>query len=536
MEFTVETEYSGTGRSAGSLDIVLPANPLTYPLEDGTGEVTMWYSFANMVFGQWANSINEFPCMDYAAEMTGVRLVPTEVPDASSTEQYNLMIAAGDYCDLIPTNNYSGGIAQAYADDVIIDIGPYFEDNAPNFWAQLQSYTPAEQYDGTTDGVFLTMPGFTMSVVSDQGSFTRGDWLDELGMDVPTNEDEFNEMIYTMYETYHPEYTIPVSPNCSFDWCNSWFDVAIYSVSGTALPMYMADYDGGVVGCGLTSPNYRAYLEWLKQLYTDGLVHQDFYVAQMERSATFNAIGTGNMAYFPEMADHIDEVYSYAEDPNFEARPLPILVNDQGFIYKTPTAKVGGGGGGPNRGGNSITVDCADPAYVVRYLNWFYTEDGYLFANYGIPGVAWNYDENGDVEYTDVILHNEQNMNSQMAFNFYGWSFTNTFSIGTRYLDTYDERIRGFIEMWSDTSNVRYTQSIPTSAGLDADESNSVVSQIADICAYADEAILKWIVGDKELDDASWGEYCDRLESLGLSEVTAVYQKAYDDYLVEFGD
>ena len=67
------------------------------------------------------------------------------------------------------------------------------------------------------------------------------------------------------------------------------------------------------------------------------------------------------------------------------------------------------------------------------------------------------------------------------------------------------------------------------------EESNSIVNQIADICAYADEVILKWVVGENELNDASWAEYCDRLESLGLGEVTAVYQKAYDDFIAEFG-
>ena len=537
VDFSVQTENAGSGRSSGALaDIVAPDWELVYPLGD-PGVVTMWYAFDQNAFGQYASSITEFPCMDYATQQTGVRLEAVEVSNTAATEQYNLMIAAGDYCDMIPTSNYSGGAAQAYADDVIIDLTPYLEDNAPNFWAQLQSYTPAEQYNGTTDGLWLSLPAFTISVISDQGYYTRGDWLDELGLDVPTNQGEFMDMIYAMYDAYQPDYALPIGPGCSFDWGNSWFDVALYTVSGTSVPMYMADYDAGVIGCGLTTDNYRSYLEWLRQCYVDGLVNQEFYVSEMGRNESMNIIGSGNAAYFTGMADHIAEFYDYASVDTFDVRCLPFQLNDEGFVYKSPTAKVGssGGGGGGGRGGNSVTIYCDDPAYVVQWLNYFYTEDGYMFANYGIPGVAWNYDEDGNVEYTDVILHNPQGLNSQMAFNFYGWSFTSSFGIGTRYLDTYDETTRAAIEMWSDTANVRYTQEIPTAAGLDADESNSVVNQIADICAYADEVILKWVVGENELNDASWAEYCDRLESLGLGEVTAVYQKAYDDFIAEFG-
>ena len=58
----------GTVSTSVLTDIAIPDNPLTYPLEEGPGEVTMWYAFANMVFGQWVNSITEFPGMAYAAE------------------------------------------------------------------------------------------------------------------------------------------------------------------------------------------------------------------------------------------------------------------------------------------------------------------------------------------------------------------------------------------------------------------------------------------------------------------------------------
>ena len=74
------------------------------------------------------------------------------------TEQYNLMIAAGNYCDILPTAMYTGGAAQAYADEAIIDLTADVPEYAPDFYAQFTSYSSAEQYLGTVDGMMLYLP------------------------------------------------------------------------------------------------------------------------------------------------------------------------------------------------------------------------------------------------------------------------------------------------------------------------------------------------------------------------------------------
>ncbi len=538
-ETEAQTEVSATDsettdpEKTGEIVIAQPEKTISYPIGDGTNEITMWYVFDQNAFGQYYSSVSEFPSMSYMTEKTGVTLKIDEVSNMVSSEQYQLMIAAGDWDDLIPTNLYSGGAAQAYADDVVIDLTDYLPDNAPNWWAQLQRYTPSEQYAGTTDGLWLSMPSFTMSVISDSGYFTRADWLSELNMDAPDNQTDFMAMIYAMKDAYDPDYPLAVGPGCNFDWANSWFDVAIYAVQGSAVAPYMKD---GEIASGLNQDNYRNYLQWLAGLYQDGIINNEFYVSEMGRSESMNAIGTGNSAYWTGMADHMDEFYQYAEDPDFAIATLPFQLNDQGFVYKTPTAKVGSSGGGGGGNAPSVSASCDQVAFVVQWLNWFFTEEGYQFANYGIPGECWNYDDEGNVVYTDLILNNPDGLNSQMAFTTLGWSLSSSFAIGTRYLDTYDENVRSAIEMWSDTTNVRYDQTIPSGAGLDADESSSIINQVSDICAYADEVILRWVIGDSELTDAAWDEYCQRLDSLGLAEVISVYQKAYDDYCTEFGE
>ena len=531
--FSTDSENAGQGKSSATV-FAQPENPIEYPISDGSDVISIWTTFDARTFEGQFNSNADFPSMPYMLEKTGIQLDLTEVSQTVVTEQYQLMVAAGGYCDLIPTSYYTGEAIQAYADDVIIDLTDLLPENAPNFWAQLQTYTPAEQYSGTSDGLWLTMPSFVLSTISDSGYYTRGDWLEALDLAVPSNFEEFMTTAYAMYDAYGCDHTINIGTDCTVAWGNSWFDVATYAVSGTDPAMYLKD---GAVVSGLTQDNYRSYLEWFIGLYQDGLFDRDFYAAEQNRDETLNLVGSGGAAFFSGMADHANDYYNYATDPNFELQPLPNIVNDQGFVYQTPTSKVGGsagmGGGGSNA--PSISVDCADPAFVVQWLNWFFTEEGTMYANYGTPGLTWNYDENGDVVYTDLIVNNPDGLNSMQAFTIYGWSLSASYSIGTKFLDTYPDDVREAITLWSDVSNVRYDQDIPTGAGLDASESSSIINQLSDVCAYADEAILKWIVGETPLDDASWEAYCDTMSRLGLDEITAVYQQAYSDYCEQFG-
>ena len=534
VEFTTESENAGTGRSA-VVEFTQPDHTIQYPLDNGSDNtLSLWASFDLQTFEGRYNSQSEFPCMPYMVEQTGVTLELTEVSQTVVTEQYQLMVAAGDYCDLIPTSQYTGEAIQAYADDVIIDLTDLLPENAPNFWARVQTYTAAEQYEGTSDGLWLNMPSLVVSTISDSGYYTRGDWLEALGLEVPTCKADFMEAVYAIYDAYQCEYTINLSTDCAVPNANSWFDVGIYSVGGTDPAMYL---DHGTIASGLIQDKYRAYLEWFIGLYNDGLINKDFYAAEQNRDETLNIVGLGQSAFFSGMADHASDYYNYADDPNFALQPLPALLNDEGFVYKEPVAKVGGGastgGGGSNA--PSVSVDCEDPAFAVRWLNWFYTEDGAMFANYGTPGECWNYDEEGNVTYTDLIIHNPEGLNSMQAFTIYGWSLSASYSIGTKFLDTYTDDVREAITLWSDTQNVRYDQTIPNGAGLDADESGSIINQLTDVCAYADEMVLKWIVGEQPLDDASWADWCAMLQKLGLDQIVEVYAKAYGDFTEEFG-
>lgn len=48
---------------------------------------------------------------------------------------------------------------------------------------------------------------------------------------------------------------------------------------------------------------------------------------------------------------------------------------------------------------------------------------------------------------------------------------------------------------------------------------------------YASEQLLKFLTGAEPVTDQRWGAYVDTIASMGISDCTAVYQNAYDEYL-----
>ena len=49
--------------------------------------------------------------------------------------------------------------------------------------------------------------------------------------------------------------------------------------------------------------------------------------------------------------------------------------------------------------------------------------------------------------------------------------------------------------------------------------------------SYVSTEILSFMIGQNELNDESWANYVATLESMGIHDVLAVYQNAYDEYL-----
>ncbi len=62
-------------------------------------------------------------------------------------------------------------------------------------------------------------------------------------------------------------------------------------------------------------------------------------------------------------------------------------------------------------------------------------------------------------------------------------------------------------------------------------ENEEIGEYEGDFLTYAPSEILSFLTGNKELNDETWDAYVAECENLGINEIVAVYQNAYDQYV-----
>lgn len=115
--------------------------------------------------------------------------------DAATT--FTLMIAGGDYCDIVnDTLNYYDTADQAYEDGIAVDLMEY-PDSIPNFSALMEKYPQIRSDLETLEGHILNMPRIDMPIgqAAENGLLIRKDWLDDLGLDMPNSYDEMHDVL-----------------------------------------------------------------------------------------------------------------------------------------------------------------------------------------------------------------------------------------------------------------------------------------------------------------------------------------------------
>lgn len=498
---------------------------ISYPLGEDL-ELVLWTDFDNNAFGSAGlNSYNDLPALDIVEEATGVRYVYDEVSFFSASEQFNLMIASGDWPDIMKAGRYyTGGLAQALSDDVILDLSDMLMEHAPDYYKALEGTDKTTKDSIRTDGKDLMLVSVLDRYVNDGGSYTRGDWLDELGVQWPTTFDGFVDLLYQVKDAYGCSHTYPADPGAGIAGAEAHFGTALFSLraSSSDLAIYV---DEGKVMSGAISDGYREYLELASELYRDGILNQEFYVTELGRGDTMGYIGSGDMMIWTGRADTMNDPIYYSDDPDIWIKPVTTYFPGEDGVYDFMDEIIYA-----NTEGLSITTACLDPELALNFFNWFYTDEGIDVANYGIEGESYTKDDSGNVQYTDIILNNPDGMNFNMVIALYSVSGVVTMTDNTAKLAAYTDEVREAIDLFSSLEGTSTAHTYPNGAALDALESDSIANQVTAVCSYATEQCLKFVVGSEPLTDESWQAYVDNCIDLGIEDCIAVYQQAYDDY------
>ena len=529
------TSHYGITYPIGSVD---SKNSADYPLE-------IWESIG--MFDQGINSYEELGLVGILRERTGVWFYFNDVSSSAESEQFQLAVAA----DTLPemgkyANLYTGGITAAYADEVLWDLTPYVEENAPDWWAALNASTEATIDNAYDSGMILEVCGINIAYEVDNGQFTNGKFLRQYNGEMGYAEDDIVNLqsldgltsyLKWIKDTINPTYPAILDSSGAFPNIGNAFHTSLYSIGSTGIATYLSD--DGVIVSGLVDPNYYNYLVWAKDLLDYGVFDQDFYSTDMQEQEEYMYIGTGQEGFWDNTAGSLAGVASYtdADGDLVESLPLYNVLNENGEYTFASERTL-------NKDAYSVATTATEEQMIaaLNYFNFFFTEDGFYYANWGndsgdpnapIEAGIMYFDEAGDPHFTNTLIAGVDSDVWLMWRNV--WKMAPYYQDPMVHYQTSETGLAQLrcAQLWTYPNyEPLTTNTVPNGAALNSDESSAVSNMVTDLCTYADEQILKFLLGTQELSEQSFAAFGDTLENqYHLSDIVGYYQFAYEDYL-----
>lgn len=449
---------------------------------------------------------------------TGVHLEFEMVSSADYQTNFNLMIASGNLADMIyvGASYYAEGVDAAIDDGYFLDLTDLVDEYMPNYEKVRTSDVQYELLSTTDSGRLGAVYELRQSKQGPWlGLWIRQDWLDDLGLDTPVTFDDYHEVL-TAFKNEKGA-TAPLILNFSGS------DGEFGTMSGglNVLNSWQLD-ETGKVNFGPYMDAWKEYVTIMHQWYTEGLIDPDF-MATDERTADMAKVVTGASGLFAALYTMPSVYEAASEDPNMNLAPVnPPVMNegDEGHIRLRDSY---------TSGNTAISADSENWEVALRWLDYLYTDEGALLANYGVEGDTFEFDENGEPVFTDKILNNEN-----------GWTMTQTvasylcpsagianWSDWTRELAGVPEKDQACYDVWSEFSD---DWRLPSSVTLTQEESTERAALYADISTIVKEQTAQFISGALDIEE-NWDAYISALEASGMERAIEITQAAYDRYL-----
>ena len=196
----------------------------------------------------------------------------------TETDDINNLLAAQNAPDVCVT--YSYPTILNYADmDAIIDLNPYLEeykDLLPNFWSLLGDYNIYYDQDPETKTVWAVEA--LLSNNARINTFIRKDWLDKLGLALPTTTEEFEACLIAFRDNAElllgddAARMIPYTTSYDIGWRNNNMIVSFVPDDLSDEEYYIHGYDDRQ----MTLPGAKEGVRLLNKWYNEGLVWKDF--------------------------------------------------------------------------------------------------------------------------------------------------------------------------------------------------------------------------------------------------------------------
>ena len=483
----------------------------------------------------------------------GIKLTilgPASVDDYNTA--VNAMLVSGEYPDLLyfDWTQYSGGAQAGVEDGVIVPISeiPEYKEKVPNWFKVIEEHPEVRRAVTQDDGSIVTFCHWEPNIARSAywGYAIRKDWLDRLGLEVPTTIDELYAVL-TAFKEQDANGNGDPNDEIPFSACNWWGTVhpgmddmaaafsckvnAMYRNPQSGEATYWTQYNDGA--------NFKAYVETMRKWYAEGLIDEEFVSQKYDAwAAKITGDKVGMFFCFPDNVGSYEASIQQTLTDQGYGDPEKVMIygmvpvkgiDGKPYTYDSDNAMVAYAGAGQPTVITTAAVENGKIDKCLELLNYLYSEEGSELINWGVEGVSYTKDADGNNVWTDKITNDPDYGMADAVFKYAlptmgGWPKAMSYEAwGSMNLIVPDQII----------THKNYAQADPgldlPGFALNSEEQEAYNNVITEVNTAVSEVYLSVITGKRPVEDLD--KLLSQVKAMGVDDAVAAYQSAYSRFL-----
>lgn len=449
---------------------------------------------------------NDLPVWNEYEDMTNIELDWTEQASQTGLADKRNIALSTDMPDVFYTSYLPNTELSKYGDQgVFLALNDYIDEHAPNLKKAMEEDPNIQKGMTFPDGNIYSMPAikgndFLSSRIGALPWFDSS-WLDRLDMDIPETTEEFYQFLTGVKES--GDDIIPYGGAGIADLI--FLIRGSFGLNNTGVDFIDQDPDGDGLRFVPTSDEYREMLEYVHLLYDEELIDEDIFTFDSEKFIDF----ASNGIYASTVFSNPESTFGGSGYVSGSALEGPY--GDQLYTKVSPALT--------HNGQFVITSNNPNPVATIRWMDYFYSDEGSRFLSMGIEGET--YEAEGDVyKFKDGINRSEYIPGEGLELpGLKKVAYSGTAQTPEEASESIQD-IKQYIpdDIWSEFTYTR-------------EEIKTLRMEGVDIQKRVKEMRDKFIAGSESLDDDNWNEYVETLHEMGLEKYMDVQNAAYERYI-----
>jgi putative aldouronate transport system substrate-binding protein len=462
-------------------------------------------------------------------ELTNIHVDWEAVPRGSLDEKKNLVFASGDYPDIFLGANLTQDEDMLYGSQgVLIPLNDLIDNYAYNILNAFEEQPWARPVITTPDGNIYSIPqiGRAFHTLYPDKFWINEVWLQNVGMEMPKTTDELYKVLKA-FKTQDPngngkadEY--PLTTQRDESHLNFIMNAFILTD-----PSHYLVVNDGKVDLVADKPEYRDGIRYLHMLYEEGLLDVEAFTRDNDQLRQIAQNAEGSMVgAFPSLT--FGSVTGIrGTSPNAEeytwVPPIKGPEGEQWAVYEPFQY---------NNGKFAITMECAYPEAAIRWVDYGFTEEGWIRIKFGEPGVDWDTADEGangtrgkpaKYKFPENLRKQSQLQNKHMRHVFpvyQTWDMHESFTAEGKETEVI------LIKATMDYDGYEMPEVYPP-VYLTKEQVGEIVHIKTALMDAIEENRARFIVGDLDI-EKDWEQYVKSLQAMGRDRYVEIYQQAYD--------